>query len=326
MAEGQIPIVLLETIEHIRKRGLKSVGIFRRSPSQVNLIEAIDKYNRGEKVNLGDDIHLAAVLLKRFIRDIPGSIVPIDLSTKITELNLLDGPEINVQKCAEIIQQLKNENLVVLSYLIKLLVEVVEQSSINQMNLGNLTIIFAPNLVPPEIVLADLTTTNYFIQKITENYESMLAETYHRFVLPVVTSYNASLASTSPNPATSSITTTSNPVAIVSTSIPAISTSTPATSVPPTTVAAPSTASATPVPTTTSTSTATPNEPPKIQFQEVSPKEEEKVEQQLSIPVLVVEEETTKQEVPKTEAAPVATPKDWKQEENFIVADRKSVV
>ena len=87
MANGGLPIILVETAANIRQEGLKVTGLFRRSPSQVTLVQVIEKYNVGEKVDLSSyDIHLSAVLLKKFFRDLPGGVLTGDFKDKFEKL------------------------------------------------------------------------------------------------------------------------------------------------------------------------------------------------------------------------------------------------
>ncbi len=58
--------------------GLQEEGLFRRSPSSSLLRSAQEAYDRGNVVSLQNfaDPHLAAVLLKKYLRDLPEPIFP----------------------------------------------------------------------------------------------------------------------------------------------------------------------------------------------------------------------------------------------------------
>lgn len=60
------------------KTGLQEEGLFRRSPSSSLLRAAQEAYDRGNVVSLENfaDPHLAAVLLKKYLRDLPEPIFP----------------------------------------------------------------------------------------------------------------------------------------------------------------------------------------------------------------------------------------------------------
>lgn len=57
---------------------MKDEGLFRRSPSSVLLHAAQDAYDRGNVVSLAsfNDPNLAAVLIKKYLRDLPDPIFP----------------------------------------------------------------------------------------------------------------------------------------------------------------------------------------------------------------------------------------------------------
>jgi Rho GTPase-activating protein 1 len=57
---------------------MEDEGLFRRSPSSVMLRAAQDAYDRGNVVSLATfgDPNLAAVLIKKYLRDLPDPIFP----------------------------------------------------------------------------------------------------------------------------------------------------------------------------------------------------------------------------------------------------------
>lgn len=63
---------------YLALQGLTNEGLFRRSPNSVTLRQVKDAYDRGQVVSLDrfDDPHLAAVLLKKYIRDLPEPLFP----------------------------------------------------------------------------------------------------------------------------------------------------------------------------------------------------------------------------------------------------------
>ena len=62
-------------------QGMTDEGLFRRSPSSATLRQVKEAYDRGQVVSLDsfDDPHLAAVLLKKYIRDLPEPLFPESL-------------------------------------------------------------------------------------------------------------------------------------------------------------------------------------------------------------------------------------------------------
>lgn len=76
--KGGIPRVVKDTIQFLRDTGLDEEGLFRRSAPSAMLRTAQEAYDRGNVVSLETfgDPHLAAVLLKKYLRDLPTPIFP----------------------------------------------------------------------------------------------------------------------------------------------------------------------------------------------------------------------------------------------------------
>jgi Rho GTPase-activating protein 1 len=96
--KGGVPRVVRDAIQFIRESGMEEEGLFRRSPQSVLLKAAQDAYDRGLYLLVTDavdtetlpsgnvvsletfgDPHLAAVLLKKYLRDLPEPVIPESL-------------------------------------------------------------------------------------------------------------------------------------------------------------------------------------------------------------------------------------------------------
>jgi Rho GTPase-activating protein 1 len=75
--------------------GLQEEGLFRRSPSSSLLRSAQDAYDRGQVVSLSNfgDPHLAAVLLKKYLRDLPEPIFPESLYALVRRCPIPSNPQ-----------------------------------------------------------------------------------------------------------------------------------------------------------------------------------------------------------------------------------------
>lgn len=64
------------------------VGIFRRAPNNVTLRQIKDKFDRGEAVDLEEmgDCHLAAVLIKLLLRELPQPLLTFQAYSSIVEI------------------------------------------------------------------------------------------------------------------------------------------------------------------------------------------------------------------------------------------------
>ncbi|XP_055021452.1 rho GTPase-activating protein 1 isoform X2 [Boleophthalmus pectinirostris] len=148
-ADGEpVPVVMRDTVSFLSERGLEMEGIFRRS-ANVTLVKEVQKrYNSGEAVNFYDmeDVHLAAVILKTFLRELPEPLLTYHLYNDI--VNFASVPEesqVTVMKT--LVESLPEENYASLRYLITFLAQVSANSEINKMTNSNLAVVFGPNLL-----------------------------------------------------------------------------------------------------------------------------------------------------------------------------------
>ncbi|TSQ58054.1 Rho GTPase-activating protein 1 [Bagarius yarrelli] len=84
-----IPLVMQDTITFLQEKGVQTEGIFRRS-ANVNLVKTIKlKYNSGEQVDFFEmeDVHLAAVILKTFLRELPEPLLTYKLYNKVVDFH-----------------------------------------------------------------------------------------------------------------------------------------------------------------------------------------------------------------------------------------------
>jgi Rho GTPase-activating protein 1 len=158
------------SLSYIPLQGLTDEGLFRRSPSSTTLRQVKDAYDRGQVVSLDsfDDPHLAAVLLKKYIRDLPEPLFPESLYPVIQQCPLptedpSDWPAVLYIR-ESLLSALPGCNYILLSYIFRmsyfqthngryqpvvldLMHDVSLRSSTNLMGAHNLAIVLCPNLV-----------------------------------------------------------------------------------------------------------------------------------------------------------------------------------
>ncbi|KAF0028731.1 hypothetical protein F2P81_017836 [Scophthalmus maximus] len=178
--EATIPLVLQQTVDYLKVKGLRTEGIFRRS-ARVQIIKDVQKlYNLGKPVNFDEfsDVHVPAVILKTFLRDLPeplltfrvygqvqdvlsesrGGNIIILLKTNCSLMWMLSSDvesSLRVSRCRHIVSQ---------------------QSIINKMSPSNLACVFGVNLVRPRhgsISLSDLTPINVFTELLVEHFAAV---------------------------------------------------------------------------------------------------------------------------------------------------------
>ncbi|KAJ6614790.1 hypothetical protein B0H10DRAFT_2043393 [Mycena sp. CBHHK59/15] len=160
--KGGVPRVVRDAIQFIRESGMEEEGLFRRSPQSVLLKAAQDAYDRGNVVSLDTfgDPHLAAVLLKKYLRDLPEPVIPESLYPVVrrcpppstsSDSNDPANVERDIASVAYIrdvlLPQLPLCVYILLSHVLHLMHEVSLRAASNRMDAHNLAVVLCPNLV-----------------------------------------------------------------------------------------------------------------------------------------------------------------------------------
>ncbi|KAI6023330.1 Rho GTPase activation protein [Pisolithus marmoratus] len=161
--KDSIPRVVKDAIQYIRESGLNEEGLFRRSPSSSLLKQVQEAYDRGQVVSLPtfDDPHLASVLLKKYLRDLPDPVFPETIYPIIRQCPMPSEDPTDMSTIIYIrdtlFPQLKPCVYILLSHILQLLHEVSLHSASNRMDARNLAIVICPNLVKGSNPLKDVT-------------------------------------------------------------------------------------------------------------------------------------------------------------------------
>ncbi|PNI48530.1 PRR5-ARHGAP8 isoform 1 [Pan troglodytes] len=174
-----IPPVLRFTVTYLREKGLRTEGLFRRSASAQTVREIQRLYNQGKPVNFDDygDIHIPAVILKTFLRELPQPLLTFQAYEQILGITCVES-SLRVTRCRQILRSLPDHNYVVLCYLMGFLHAVSRESIFNKMNSSNLACVFGLNLIWPSqgvSSLSALVPLNMFTELLIEYYEKIFS-------------------------------------------------------------------------------------------------------------------------------------------------------
>nr|CAI5848506.1 unnamed protein product [Callosobruchus analis] len=162
-----LPPVVKQCVEYLdQPDALETEGLFRRSANAVKVRALKEAANRGEKL-VFEDPHEAAVLLKKFLRDLKEPLLTYELYDEIVQFQSWNKDEQLRLVSILVMEKLPEDNYKVLKYIINFLSRVMERSDLNKMNAQNLAIVFGPNLVWSELVsmsLAAIGPINMFTQ------------------------------------------------------------------------------------------------------------------------------------------------------------------
>ncbi|XP_072374950.1 rho GTPase-activating protein 1 isoform X1 [Scyliorhinus torazame] len=169
-----IPLVMEQTAIYIKRNGLNKEGIFRRSANMYLVKEVLQKYNNGVPVDFKayNDVHLAAVMFKTFLRELPEPLLTYSLYNQVISFGKVAESK-QIETIAEMIQTLPQDNYAVLHYLVVLLGLIADNSDLNKMTASNLALVFGPALLwakDSAISLNAINPINHFTQLLFENY------------------------------------------------------------------------------------------------------------------------------------------------------------
>lgn len=144
----KVPLVVRETIAFLQEHALSTEGIFRRSANTQIVKEVQHKYNLGVPVNFEqyEDVHLPAVILKTFLRELPEPLLTFRLFDDVVSFYNIEENS-RLESLRKTLQTLPEENYEVLRFLTAFLVQVSENQEHNKMTNVNLAVCFGPNLL-----------------------------------------------------------------------------------------------------------------------------------------------------------------------------------
>uniref|UniRef100_A0A3Q3WG03 Uncharacterized protein n=1 Tax=Mola mola TaxID=94237 RepID=A0A3Q3WG03_MOLML len=175
--EVVIPPVVFQTVTYLKVKGLRTEGIFRRS-ARVQIIKDIQKlYNLGKPVNFDNyaDVHVPAVILKTFLRELPEPLLTFRVYDQVQELLNVES-SLRISRCRQIVESLPEHHFIVAKFLLCFLHMVSQESLVNRMSPANLACVFGINLVRPRHVsvsLSALTPINIFTEILIEHFPAV---------------------------------------------------------------------------------------------------------------------------------------------------------
>lgn len=147
--ENGLPLIVTQCMEYVLANGKEEEGIFRRSPLSAHLKEAKKMFDEEQSVDLDKyGVHVAAVLLKIFTRELAEPVFPSHLYSEVEKIGQLSSDDEIVNFLAEkFIPQLLFPTQVFLKYICTSLHSIVDHVKYNKMTSYNLAVVWAPNLL-----------------------------------------------------------------------------------------------------------------------------------------------------------------------------------
>ncbi|KAM3392767.1 hypothetical protein ACQJBY_013748 [Aegilops geniculata] len=136
---NSVPKILLLMQERLYSQdGLKAEGIFRITPENSQEEHVREQLNRGV-VPDDIDVHCLASLIKAWFRELPEGVLDSLSPEQVLNCN-------TEEQCVELVSHIPVTYAALLSWVVELMADVVEEEGSNKMNARNIAMVFAPNM------------------------------------------------------------------------------------------------------------------------------------------------------------------------------------
>lgn len=136
---NSVPKILLLMQHRLYSQdGLKAEGIFRITPENSQEEHVREQLNRGV-VPDDIDVHCLASLIKAWFRELPEGVLDSLSPEQVLHCN-------TDEQCVELVKLLPSTQVALLSWVVELMADVVEEEDSNKMNARNIAMVFAPNM------------------------------------------------------------------------------------------------------------------------------------------------------------------------------------
>ena len=173
-----VPPLVSACINYLQQEeNLQAEGIFRISGNMSHILDLKKKYSRNcrlELQGLENDVHDVSGLLKLWFREMEDPMLTFQLYDVFIEVAKLKDAALQMQCIQCALAALPRCTQAVLRSFLQLLYNIQLHSKVNKMHSSNLSIVFAPTLLRPEvesieIVLGDAEFANGTIKTLIEN-------------------------------------------------------------------------------------------------------------------------------------------------------------
>ncbi|XP_017754753.1 PREDICTED: uncharacterized protein LOC108546956 [Eufriesea mexicana] len=155
-----VPGVVRQCIRHLENTGLRTLGVFRVSPSKKRVRQLREDFDCGRETKIGPDQcpHDVAALLKEYFRDLPDPLLCRDLYQAFVHTQKIRNRRLQQEALQHLVQLLPTPNRETLWALLNFLSVVAANSEDqksetgewipgNKMDTTNLATVFAPNIL-----------------------------------------------------------------------------------------------------------------------------------------------------------------------------------
>ncbi|NXG58324.1 TAGAP protein, partial [Hemiprocne comata] len=149
--DDTLPQPVQDLLAILYMKGPSTEGIFRKAANEKARKELKEELNKGGNVDLKSrSVHLLAVVLKDFLRNIPSKLLSTDLYEKWMKALEKPSKQDKIEELKEVADKLPRPNLALLKHLLSLLHHISQNAETNRMDSSNLAICVGPNMLSPE--------------------------------------------------------------------------------------------------------------------------------------------------------------------------------
>ncbi|XP_074674978.1 T-cell activation Rho GTPase-activating protein isoform X1 [Strix aluco] len=149
--DDTLPQPVQDVLAILYIKGPSTEGIFRKAANEKARKELKEDLNKGGNVDLkSKSVHLLAVVLKDFLRNIPSKLLSADLYEKWMQAVEKPSKQEKIEELKEVADKLPRPNLVLLKHLLSLLHHISQNAETNRMDSSNLAICVGPNMLSPQ--------------------------------------------------------------------------------------------------------------------------------------------------------------------------------
>ncbi|NWW15326.1 TAGAP protein, partial [Falcunculus frontatus] len=148
--DDTLPQPVQDLLAILYMKGPSTEGIFRKAANEKARKELKEDLNKGGNVDLkSKSVHLLAVVLKDFLRNIPSKLLSADLYEKWMQALEKPNKQEKIEELKEVADKLPRPNLVLLKHLLTLLHHISQNAETSRMDSSNLAICIGPNMLSP---------------------------------------------------------------------------------------------------------------------------------------------------------------------------------
>jgi hypothetical protein len=144
---NQLPTQIMSLLEKVANEGCTVLMIFRKSASAKVKKSFKDKLNMNEPIDYNEmSVHIAALLLKDYLRDYPDGIIDFNLYTNCIDILQFNDKQTKLEATKKVLNQLPAWNYVCLRHFMCLFCRIVDYCSVNKMDSHNISVCVAPSI------------------------------------------------------------------------------------------------------------------------------------------------------------------------------------